>query len=249
MMARGSALPLLLAGAALLVLSGRKVISAVSCEGVGAGGGRLAGLRYIERVSGGADPNSPLPLVVVLHSRGATPEGYSALEDRIKVPARIVTPEGPETIGSGRGWYQARGTQEDQEELADQMQAVGARVYEFMAALRACRPTVGLPVVTGSSQGGSMTYLMASMHPSQVKGAVALSGWLPERFWNPSMARTLALHGTSDTTVPFERTAAWADQMISSGAPLEFYPMDGAHEITSAMASSWTAALEYLLEA
>ena len=48
-------------------------------------------------------------------------------------------------------------------------------------------------LVTGSSQGGSMAYLMASQYPFLVKGAVAVIGWLPEELWTHHMAPTAGL--------------------------------------------------------
>lgn len=231
---------LALGGAALL--GGKKGRTHGPCPPIGSGG-YMAGFNFIEDVSGGANPNDKLPLIIFFHSRGATPEGAHAMENRLKFPARILTPQGPESIGGAYGWFLGRAKDKDQTALAHQMVAVGRRVAAFISDAVHCFPTLGKPIVTGSSQGAGMAYLMASLYPNMVRGAVGVNGWLPRSLWNSNMATTVAIHGTGDNTVPYSPTSQWAEYMNK----VELWPYSGGHGVNKDMAKAWTYALSYLL--
>lgn len=232
---------LALGGAALL--GGKKGRTHGPCPSIGSGG-HMAGFNFIEDVSGGANPNDRLPLIIFFHSRGATPEGAHAMENRLKFPARILTPQGPESIGGAYGWFLGRARDKDQTTLAYQMVEVGRRVAAFVSDAKHCFPTVGKPIITGSSQGASMAFLVASLYPGLVRGAVGVSGWLPRSLWNANMAPTIAIHGTGDTTVPYEPTSQWAASMNN----VNLWPYSGGHSVNKNMAQAWTEALTYFLQ-
>jgi len=107
----------------------------------------------------------------------------------------------------------------------------------------ACRPTAGLPIVTGSSEGGHVSYLMASQQSGIVGGAVALLGYIPPGVWNPQMSPTVGLHATADSTVPYERTRAYWDAMKSAGAQLSTQIFPGGHSVSDAMGAAWRSAV------
>jgi phospholipase/carboxylesterase len=237
-----TAILLLLGGA--VAFGGKKRRSHRQCPTIGTGG-NMAGLNFIEDISGGANPNARLPLIIFLHSRGATPEGAHAMENRIKIPARILTPQGPVSIGGAYGWYSARAKDEDQDNLARQMFESGKQVASFISDAMHCFPTVGKPIVTGSSQGACMAFLIASLYPRLVSGAVGVSGWVPQSLWNKNMAPAYALHGTNDNTVPYGPTAQWAELMDQ--VELWSYPGVG-HGVNKDMARDWTQALTYFIE-
>ncbi len=239
----GTAILLLLGGAALLG-GGRKRRAYGPCPPIGSGG-NMAGLNFIEDISGGASPGDRLPLVIFFHSRGASPEGAHAMEGRIKIPARILTPQGPESIGGAYGWFLGRARDKDQPALAQQMVEAGRQAAAFISDAIRCFPTVGRPIVTGSSQGASMSFLIASLYPRLIDGAVGVNGWLPHSLWNADMAPTIALHGTEDNTVPYGPTAQWAEAMKK--VDLWSYPGAG-HGVNKEMARDWTYALTHFLE-
>lgn len=218
-------------------LSKRKVKP--NCSGVKEGGGELDGVTYLEHVTGGASPDEKLPMVISFHSWGATPKGAASFKSLKKV--RVIRPEGPLIKGNGFAWSTeaARG---NQERLAESLRQTAEVVIPFVRDIQQCRPTVGKPVVTGSSQGGHMAYLIASLAPELVQGAVSVAGWLPEELWNPKMAPTVAIHGTLDATVPYERTAKYAEAM---GFPL--YSFDSGHTVSPAMGKKWREEVKAML--
>jgi len=234
-------------GGVVLGLGFSKVASArsdfVDCSGAGENGGVVAGVRYLERMRGGAGPNDRVPMVVLFHALGASPEGYAAGLSGIG-PARLILPEGGIAGGGGHMWFPAgiKSTLADGFDASEAAawRSAGDRVANFIRAISHCRPTRGKPIVTGSSQGGEMTLLQASSHRGLVSGAVALNADLPQAFWNARMAPTAMLNGTGDTTVPFEWAQAYADEMRRRGAALSFqsYPSPG-QDLTAAQTHAW----------
>ena len=208
----------------------------------------LAGLSYVTRYAAGAKPDQALPLVVFLHPRGSQLGGFTTFTNRVKVPARVLFPAGPYVNGSMHSWMTLGSITQDQTEFLRQLRESGEQLARFIRDAEECFPTVGKPVVTGSSQGGHMTYYLTSQHPGLVRGGVAMAGWLPESERSRNMAPTFAAHGTQDTTVPYSRTKAFWDQMKSAGAELETKTYDVGHT-TEGMGSWWGARVNDLLGA
>jgi predicted esterase len=161
--------------------------------------------------------------------------------------ARLILPEGEHesTVGSGHKWWTKgvkAAVEHDPEGAAVEWQAASDRMAEFLRQIVQCRPTVGQPILTGSSQGGEMTLLMASTHPELARSGVAVSSYLLEPFWNRRLSPTAMLHGTGDTTVPYIWARDYADEMRRDGAPLEFFEYESpGHAVTRPMSRGWIA--------
>lgn len=201
------------------------------CSKVGAKEGELDGVRYIEHVTKGANPNAVLPMLVVFHSLWATPKGSASFS--MLPPTRVIRPFGPFQKGTHYSWF-ATPSKGNEQKLVESMRATSRVMKPFLQDIVRCRPTLGHPVVTGSSQGGMMAYLMASTAAPFVKGAVSVAGRLPQSLWNQNMAPSVGIHGTRDKTVSYEQDVAFAEAM---GFPL--YSFDAAHEVTAAMGKKW----------
>lgn len=220
------------------------------CGQVGPTGGTVAGVRYLERIRGKADPDAALPLVVLFHSRGATPEGHAAMLGGIG-PARLILPQGPYPTGSGFGWWRKgiKDAAKDVDAAAPEWERTASQVIAFVDAIVQCRPTLGRPILTGSSQGGELTLLLSSTEPRAFSGGVAVSGYLLPPFWTPRMAPTAMINGTGDTVVPFSWAKDYAQAMIGQGAPLSFTPMPSTgHAVTGDMAKAWIGTVSALVE-
>lgn len=218
----------------------------VDCSGVGVGAGTVEGITYLETMRGGAKPDDRVPMVVVFHSRGAPPTGAASFPG-LKGPARVIRPEGPKTLGNLPSWFTLPSSTADQAAWAADMKQVSDQMAKFLSTMIACRPTIGLPVVTGSSEGGHMAYLMASRYPHLVRGAVAVLGYLPQQHWNRGMAQTVGLHGTQDNTVPYARTAQFWSAMKSQGAKLTTSSFPSGHSVSGGIATAWTSAVNQML--
>jgi len=234
------------------VVTGAAVVAALhrlvkgppaDCSQAGNSGGVVAGVPYLERMRGGAQPQEAVPMVVLFHSLGATPKGYEKALSNIG-RARLILPEGPYPgAGGGHKWWELgvkAAVEDDPEGATAQWEGTADRIGEFLRQIVQCRPTIGEPIVTGSSQGGEMSLLMASTHPRRVRAGVAVSSYLLGPFWSSRMAPTVMIHGTGDTTVPYAWAKSYAQEMIARGAHLAFEPYDSVgHAVTKPMSRRW----------
>lgn len=231
------------------LLSRRSSAPALDCSGSSTSGGTIEGIRYLETVRGSADPNAAMPMVIVFHSRGATPEGAASFGG-IPGPVRIIRPAGfNRTGGGGYTWFSSSSHDTaTAEALTGEMRQRATQLATFIGKLMRCRPTLGRPIVTGSSEGGHVSYLLASRYPVLLGGAVALLGYIPSGIWSSSMAPTVGLHTKGDPTISYSRTAAFWSAVQAGGAPLTTQTFEGGHEVVPPMASAWRSAVASFVE-
>ena len=242
-MADKSALPLLIGAAAAVALLGRKGGGcAADCSDVSPTGGRVAGIKYREFRSEGLGANEAAPMLIRYHGLGSTSGSLDSAgknwAKRVKGPVRVIVPESPRLTSPNKyfTWWKLQARTSKQDELAAQMSEAAQEQNAFLCQIVQCRPTIGKPVVTGSSQGGSMSYLVASTSPGYIRGAVSAAGWLPKKLWTRNIAPLLATHGKQDTTVPFDPTWEYW-QYLGSDLPFEAQAYNAGHSLSNQMNS------------
>lgn len=165
----------------------------------------------------GADARAALPLVVVVHGLGDTPEHFLPLYGEMGLQARIVAPRAPLHWPTGSSWFSARSRDAVPAEMAAEMKQRADDLYGLLGRLTSEHRTVGKPVVSGFSQGGMVSFAMALVHPEAIAGAVPVAGWAPRALWPPSPSdalRTLpirVLHGAVDPVIPVDSARALRD--------------------------------------
>jgi phospholipase/carboxylesterase len=174
------------------------------------GWGRVAEFHYLESVRGGARADERLPMVVLIHGLGDEPRrDWLDLVPRA-ARARVIMPRGPTPYHGGFSWFPFEIGDHRSDGLA---KTLGPRAEQLAAALKllqARRPTRGRPIVAGFSQGGMLSFAMATRYPERFELVVPISGGLPDALWPvraaPGAARLpiRALHGARDTIVPIE---------------------------------------------
>jgi len=240
-------------GAVALMATGKKKSSKSTskkpCPPLSPGGGHIAGFDYIEIATGGASLNERLPIIIHFHSLGSKPESFIKYYDNLPQKARVILPTGREKFGSGPAWWTLKSRTEDQEGLARMMSGEGASMAEFVREVNRCLAGVGKPIITGHSQGGMMTYAVAASAPDDVKGAVAVSGWLPTSMWPQSLPPTFAIHGEDDRTVKFARTEDFIQRASGAGLPITWIPIPGrAHGFSAGIKDAWNDSLQSFLQ-
>jgi phospholipase/carboxylesterase len=220
------------------------------------GFGRAAGLRYLEIVRGDR-ADARLPMVVMIHGMGdrARADWLDAIG--VTQPARFILPEAPDAYGDGYSWfgYKVRGDN-PQSALADSIASATERVARALEVLRAQRPTLGRPIVTGFSQGGMLSFALALRHPELIELAQPISGTLPEPLWPTAKAADdrrppiRALHGTADEIVPIDGPRGLTAKLQALGydAKLEEFP-DVGHHVSAPMTSRSHQTLDAALQA
>lgn len=230
-------------GAAFFVITKRKTTP--TCAGVSPDGGRVNGIQYIETRRGSESPNARMPMVIVFHSRGGTAHGAAAFPSIS--PVRIIRPQG--VTDSGNTWFsKSSHSTEVANSMASEMMSKARQLSKFIDVLRRCRPTIGRPIVTGSSEGGHVAYLLASTIPHKIGGAVGVLGYIPERFWTAKMAPTVGLHNSGDTTIPYKRTEHFWQTVRDQGADIHTEVFMGGHEIVPELSAAWNSSVSTMVE-
>jgi phospholipase/carboxylesterase len=205
-------------------------------EGPG-GSFELAGVRYLEHLTGGARPDERVPMIIALHGMGADPDDMLELFQAYPHRARLVLPFG-HPRGGKFAWFEGLGRDAPAAEVTRETQ----RLADFIAALLVARPTVGKPVITGFSQGGMLSFALAVTHPDAISAAVPISGMLPPSLYplaqsERSIARppVIAFHGGADLAVPTASARASVALLQSAGYAAELREYAGvAHHTTPA---------------
>ncbi len=201
-------------------------------------------LLYQEVVTGDADPADALPMVVAIHGLGGSPETFKGLFTAWTVPVRVILPQGPASHGRGWSWFETVIRDGDVVKISeDDIISSAERIATLIEHLVATRPTVGKPIITGFSQGGVLSFVVAVRSPEHISMAIPMGGWLPEALQPkgpvpPAAPPLRVLHGEADTLVPFSRTKEVVDALAARGWAATLSPYPGMkHSVGRAMRS------------
>lgn len=200
---------------------------------------QAAGLAAHEVVTANGDPQRPLPLVIALHGLGDRGASYLSLFTGLPIAVRVVALDGPKPFGAdgGRSWFDRVDGGPDR--AGPGITAAAKQVAEAIAVVRAGRPTRGPVMVTGFSQGGALSYAVATRHPEAIDAAFPLGGWLPRDAWPGDLSTAKkkpvvrGFHGLDDTRIPVDSARELVEALVKGGydASLEVEP-DVAHSIS-----------------
>lgn len=169
----------------------------------------------VERVLGGSDLGTPLPLVLVLHGVGAdeTQLGPYVVTDR---PMRLVFLRGSLATGNGFQWFGAR-LKDNPAQLLASVSKAAADVLATLDLIASQR-RITQRIVVGYSQGAHIAWWLATT--GRVDRVVAMSGGLPASFKPPRPPRPVrieAVHGMRDPVVPYSAGQATARAFQAAG--------------------------------
>jgi hypothetical protein len=131
-----------------------------------------AGIRYLERTTGGAAVTDRLPLVVAIHGLGDRPEGFLPVFAGLRARARLVVPYGLDPWQGGFSWFPA-GSLDDPPELARGTSLAADRIAAMIAGIVRARPTAGRPI----GNRALASRIAACMRPARARtpGTLALA--------------------------------------------------------------------------
>jgi phospholipase/carboxylesterase len=180
------------------------------------------GVSFIELFPQGADETSPV--VVAVHGRGDRPERWVDTWRNFPGKARIALPRAPDPMGDGFTWFPSTHEMTD-EQLGAAVGAAEEKLWRGVAKVANGRRLI----VTGFSQGGILSFAMASRHPDAIAHAFPIAGACPGPILpkNESRAAPItAFHGTDDDVLQLrwarEAVKVFADQ--GNRAELREYP-------------------------
>jgi phospholipase/carboxylesterase len=206
-------------------------------------------LAFVEKLLGGAKAGDALPLVIAIHGLGDNPERFSELYAGLDVAARLVAPRAPDPWTPGTSWFPI----DDPERAAPSILQRAGLLVQLVDYLQANRKLRGLPIVTGFSQGGYMSYALAAYHSQRFAAALPIAGALPPPMPAFKKARpgfrVIAFHGEADRRVPFALGQRTAERLRKAGTNSAFTGYPGlAHGISPALERDYMAALREELD-
>lgn len=184
-------------------------------------------------------PNAPtndLPVLVLLHGRGADADASFGLarffSDIIVLAPQAPYPAAPWGYGPGFAWYRFLGdTTPDPRHFEYSLTCLD----EFLGALPSILPVRPGPLFLGGfSQGGTMSLGYTLAHPGAVHTVINLSGFLAAHPLVRATPETVAStriywpHGLYDTSVPHRTAVEGRQQLLAAGACLAApdFPID-----------------------
>jgi phospholipase/carboxylesterase len=179
------------------------------------------------------DASARTSLVIALHGRGDSAEGFVKLARRLELDARVIVPDAPLPFGliGGRQWFDMGGSELKAE--------VARRVNElvaFTAWLRSRYPEAAGVILLGFSQGGALVIEAIRTNPEPFGAAVALSGFgVGEGGVKADKPGLLVVAGTKDSIVPQERSWRAAAELEALGRKVERFTFAGPHAVPSAV--------------
>lgn len=212
-----------------------------------------SGLEYLQIVTGGADPDAPLPVVVAIHGLGDNPNSFRLLLDDLPARARVVVPRAPTPHGEdGFSWFAFRADDggEGARQLAGGITESAEKIAKLLESLARRYQGPSRSVACGFSQGGILSFALAAAHPELLASVVPVSGYLPPSLWPASrpkvrpLPKVAALHGDDDHLVSVQ-SARWTVEALRSNgydATLRSWPEVG-HAVVPAMRATLAAAV------
>jgi phospholipase/carboxylesterase len=192
----------------------------------------VAGVHFVELFE--RDANSTSPLLVGLHGRGDTAQGFAQAWRNFPAKLEIALALAPLPYADGRQWFDWPPAMTD-DALAEAVGAAEAKLWPAIAELAHDRKVL----ISGFSQGAVLAYVMAARHPDAIAYAFPIAGRMPAKLLPRGSTRTApvyALHGTADERIAIDasREAIAAFQAVGATAELHEFPGIG-HTITPAI--------------
>ncbi len=192
-------------------------------------------LRYVMWAPRGA--SAPLPLVIVMHGRGADANDLAELAPLIAPECRVIFPNAPKPWDAGQGmtfgfsWFDGWPPQ------GSSFGSSRTLVLEFIKAAAERFPTLpGKIVVAGFSQGALVALDVGFRTEEPVAGIVAMSGAIYEKELPDLRARknqkVLIVHGSEDEVI--QVIAARRTRMVleENGVSPEYHEFAMGHQVT-----------------
>ena len=191
-------------------------------------------LNYLLHVPSRRADTETMPLIVVIHGRGADANDLADLAPLLDPPegARFVLPNAPKAFeaypGMSFGWTWFDGWPPEQKSVAESR----AKLLTFLDELTARYPTSAL-IIAGFSQGAMMSLDVGLRR--EVAGIVAMSGGLYELDL-PDLAKApkvpiLIAHGLMDDVVPVNYARRARARLEEAGFPVDYHEYPMSHQV------------------
>jgi phospholipase/carboxylesterase len=192
-------------------------------------------LRYVLNVPIGKGDDAELPLVVVMHGRGADANDLADLAPMIDDGYRFVFPNAAKKFepmpgySFGYSWFD--GWPPEGDSIVDSRNKLLALIDELVERY----PTPeGKIVVAGFSQGGMMAIDAGFRTKQKIAGIVCMSGAIYEADAPPlRKLPVLIVHGTEDDMIPLFAARRTRFVLEENGVAPEYHEFPMGHQVAA----------------
>lgn len=192
-------------------------------------------MKFVKNVPSGADDDAELPLVIVMHGRGADANDLADVAPYLDNGYRFLFPNAPRPFevypgtSFGFSWFdgwpaEARSFRESRE-----------LILQFLDQALEQYPTPpGKVIISGFSQGGMMALDTGFRTEKPIAGIVCMSGGLNEFDlppFKPSIP-VLVVHGTEDEVIPVNDARRTRAALEEHGIDTTYHEFPMGHHVT-----------------
>jgi phospholipase/carboxylesterase len=192
-------------------------------------------LRYVTKVPSGKPDDAELPLVIVMHGRGADANDLADIASYLDNGYRFLFPNAPKPFemypGMSFGYTWFDGWPAEPESFRESRQLV----LELLDHALEQYPTPpGKVIVCGFSQGGMMALDIGFRTEKPIAGIVCMSGALNEDELPPleSTIPVLVIHGTDDDVIPVVNARRTRAILEDHGVDTTYQEFPMGHNVT-----------------
>jgi phospholipase/carboxylesterase len=209
------------------------------------------GFNYYEIVKGGKTDNKQLPLLVAFHYSSSKPEELISYYDSLQTPVRVIIPRGNYPKRNGYSYFPQDHYAKDS---LNQMRTVKGTVDSIAVFLKAIsRKYKAKPIVSGISQGGDISLLLAIHYPQLIRASFPLLGFIHRQAYQDLKGSSVKgvpvymFQGEDDKIVPANYTRKEVSFLKNKfQITLSTYPQTG-HDVTAAMEKDYSVLMRALL--
>ncbi|MDQ3283800.1 MAG: dienelactone hydrolase family protein [Acidobacteriota bacterium] len=197
-------------------------------------------LRHLVRVPSRRPDTDPLPMVILIHGRGADMNDLADLAPMLDAAGgcRFVFPNAPKPFepyaGMSFGWTWFEGWPPVHESVVESRE----EMLRFIDEITNKYPTPeGKLIIAGFSQGALMSLDAGLRTKKKIAGIIAMSGGLYEEelidLKPHAGLPVLIAHGTMDDVVPVNYARRARAVLESAGLDVEYYEYPMSHQIAA----------------
>lgn len=193
-------------------------------------------LSYVVSVPSGKPDSAEMPLVFVLHGRGADANDLADIAPSIDGPGgyRFIFPNAPRQFEPAPGfrfgfsWFD--GWPAERDSIVDSR----TKLLRFIDEVLQRYPTPkGKVIMSGFSQGGLMSIDVGFRTEQEISGIVVMSGGIYEEDLPPfKPLPVLIVHGTQDDMIPVQAARRTRRILEQHGIKAEYHEFPMGHHVT-----------------
>lgn len=216
----------------------------------------LEGYQYKMVIENQHIAKTELPIVVVLHSMGSTPEKYKQRVNNFDIPCRLIYVAAPYRFEDGYTFFQVEPTNYYELSMEEKHKVISTetlKLSQFIKAITLKYKSPLKPVVIGASQGGDLSYMMSVQYPELISGAFPLLAVLDEKIMQSEIKRAKRkpvriFHGKNDSVVSIDSVRKQVNFLRNNNFDVRLFEYEDCdHQLTKKTKEDYIAEISKII--